>query len=152
MGAYGRGTLRMVERALHENVGCHKMGRRVGAYGTEAGGRIRCAGQSLVACFAAVFVTALVDTLEAALVAARGSSASTIGAALGWLWKVGGFAWLVLVTGEGDGWSRGRLRRQPGAGIVGDTQQDDESLTRDRARGIWARWCRVRWHVSRRVY
>ena len=25
----------MVERALHEDVGCHKMGRRVGAYGTE---------------------------------------------------------------------------------------------------------------------
>ena len=112
-----------------------------------------CAGQSLVSCFAAVFVSALADTLAAALVAARGSmSASTVGAALGWLWQIGGFAWMVLVTGEGDGWRSGWLRRQPGAGAAEYVQQEDESLTRGRARGIWARWSRVRCHVSRREW
>ena len=31
-------------------------------------------------------------------------------------------------------------------------QQEDESLKRGRARGIWAYWSRVRWHVSRREW
>jgi hypothetical protein len=79
------------------------------------------------------------------LAAASGSTlASTVGAALGWLWQASGFVWLLLVTGDEGGERCGRVRRQPGAGTAGFVQQEDDSLTRGRARGIWARCSRVR--------
>ena len=60
--------------------------------------------------------------------------------------------WLLLGGGDEGEKSCSRLRRQPGAGKEGGVQQEDESLTRGRARGIWACWSRVRWHVTRREW
>jgi hypothetical protein len=55
---------------------------------------------------------------------------------------------MLLVGGDEGGESCSKLSRQPGADAGVGVQQEDESSTRSRARGIWACWSRVRWHVT----
>ena len=109
-----------------------------------------CTSPAFAATCASVLATNLAATLDTARAAARVSTlASTVVAALGWLWQAGNVMWLLLVGGDEGGESCSRLRRQPGAGTEVGVQQEDESLTLGRARGIWACWSRVRWHATR---
>ena len=60
--------------------------------------------------------------------------------------------WLLLAGGDEGREGCSKLRWQLGAGTEVGVQQEDESLTRGRARGIWACSSRVRWHVTRREW